>query len=168
PLLANMRIRRAVEDDLREMEWEGRYKRYRRVYQEVFDRMLEGQAVMWVVELPSFGLIGQAFVQFKMHDSSSANGTTRAYMHSFRVRPGMRNQGVGTALMNYIEADLVQRGFQELTLNVAEDNPDAIRLYQRLGYSILKRISGRWSYFDNNGKLQQVAEPGYRLVKNLA
>lgn len=166
-LLANMRIRPAVEADLREMEWEGRYKRYRRVYQEVFERTLEGQAVMWVVELPSFGLIGQAFVQYKMHDSSSANGTTRAYLHSFRVRPAMQRQGVGTALMNFIEADLVQRGFRELTLNVAEDNPDALRLYQRLGYLVLKRIPGRWTYFDENGKLQHVAEPGFRLIKIL-
>ena len=37
PLLAGMRIRQAVEADLREMEWEGSYKRYRRVYQEVFE-----------------------------------------------------------------------------------------------------------------------------------
>lgn len=165
--LKNMRVREAVESDLREMEWEGAYKRYRRVYLDVFDRTLKGQAVMWVVDLPSFGLIGQGFVQFKMTDASCANGSTRAYLHSFRVRPALRGQGIGTALMDFIEDDLVQRGFQELTLNVSKENPDAIRLYQRLGYRVLKHISGSWSYFDEKGKLQHEVDPGYRLIKTL-
>lgn len=166
-LLQNIQVRRAVEDDLREMEWEGSYKRYRQVYQDVYDRMVQGQAVMWVVDLPSFGIIGQAFIQFDMNDASCANGSTRAYLHSFRVRPAMRSQGIGAALMNFIEADLVQRGFQELTLNVAEENEGAIRLYQRLGYRVLKHIPGSWSYFDENGKLRHESEPGFRLIKTL-
>lgn len=165
--IKDLHVRPAVESDLREMEWEGSYKRYRRVYLDVFERMLEGKAIMWVVDLPAFGLIGQAFIQFKMTDSSCANGSTRAYLHSFRVRPALRNQGIGTALMNFIEDDLTQRGFRELTLNVAKDNPDAIRLYQRLGYRVLKHISGSWSYFDENGNLQHEIEPGFRLIKSL-
>lgn len=165
--IKSMHIRPAVEADLREMEWEGRYKRYRRVYLDVFERMLDGKAIMWVIDLPSFGLIGQAFIQFKMTDSSCANGSTRAYLHSFRVRPALRGQGIGTTLMTFIEDDLVQRGFRELTLNVAKDNPDAIRLYQRLGYRMLKHISGSWSYYDENGKLQYENEPGFRLIKSL-
>ena len=69
--------------------------------------------------------------------------------------------------MSHAESDLVQRRFQELTLNVARDNPGAIRLYKRLGYRILKEIPGRWSYYDDQGRLQRVSEPGYRLIKEL-
>ncbi|MGD2026250.1 MAG: GNAT family N-acetyltransferase [Anaerolineales bacterium] len=162
-----MRFRLAVEDDLREMEWEGRYKRYRRVYKDVYHRASRGLALMWVVELPSFGLIGQAFIQLKMRDRSCANGTSRAYIHSFRVRPSLRNRGIGTDLMAHIEQDLKARGFQEVTLNVAEDNHGALRLYERLGYQIMKKIPGTWSYYDDRGKLRHVSEPGFRLMKVL-
>lgn len=166
-LLDGMVFRQAVEADLREMEWEGSYKRYRRVYKDVFQRASSGLALMWVVELPSFGMVGQAFVQLKMRDRSCANGTNRAYIHSFRVRPAFRSRGIGSALMAHIETDLQRRGFQEVTLNVAEDNPGALRLYQRLGYLIIKKIPGRWSFYDDTGKLQHVSEPGYRLMKRL-
>jgi ribosomal protein S18 acetylase RimI-like enzyme len=165
--LARVRYRKAVEADLREIEWEGAYSKYRQVYENVYQRAGSGLALMWVAELPEFGLIGQGFVQLKMHDHSCANGKDRAYLHSFRVRPAMRNRGLGANLMTFIEQDLIQRGFRELTLNVAEDNEGALRLYQRLGYSILKEISGKWSFYDEKGKLQKVVEPGYRLIKVL-
>lgn len=163
-----VRYRKAVEADLHEIEWEGAYTKYRRVYQNVYERVALGLALMWVAELPGFGLVGQAFVQLKMHDRSCANGRTRAYLHSFRVRPAMRNRGLGTKLMQIIEQDLIQRGFRELTLNVAEDNQDALRLYRRLEYKVIKKIPGKWSFYDDQGKLQEVAEPGFRLMKVLA
>ena len=163
--LSRVRYRKAVEADLREMEWEGAYKRFRQVYADVYHRAARGLALMWVAELPEFGLAGQAFVQLKMHDLSTANGKTRAYIHSFRVRPAMRGRGLGTAIMAFIERDLIQRGFKEVTLNVAEENEGAMRLYRRLGYTVVKKIPGNWSYYDDKGKLQHVVEPGYRLVK---
>ncbi|MBN2044282.1 MAG: GNAT family N-acetyltransferase [Anaerolineales bacterium] len=166
-LLDGIRIRQAVQSDLRGMEWEGEFQRFRGVYADVFARAQRGLAVMWVAEVPGIGLAGQAFVQLKMADRSCADGRKRAYLHSFRVRPEFRGQGLGTAMMQYVEDDLIGRDFQELTLNVAEDNPDAIRLYQRLGYRIVKRISGKWSYYDDQGHLRQVSEPGYRLIKRL-
>ena len=166
--LARIRFRKADEADLLEIEWEGAYKNFRRVYQDVYQRAGRGLAVMWVAELPEFGLVGQAFVQLKMHDQTCADGRTRAYIHSFRVRPAMRNRGLGTALMDVVEQDLIQRGFREVTLNVAEENEGALRLYNRLGYTVLKKIPGRWSYYDEKGKLQKVVEPGYRLIKYLA
>ena len=165
---AQVRYRQAIEADLHEIEWEGAYAKYRRVYQNVFERAALGLAMMWVADLPGFGLVGQAFVQLKMHDRSCANGRTRAYLHSFRVRPAMRNRGLGTKLLQIIEQDLIQRGFRELTLNVAEDNENALRLYRRLGYTVEKKIPGEWSFYDDQGKLQEVAEPGYRLIKVLS
>jgi ribosomal protein S18 acetylase RimI-like enzyme len=165
--MEDIHIRKAVKADLRVMEWEGAYQRFRGVYADVFARTKRGLAVMWVAETEDNGLAGQAFVQLKMTDRSCADGRKRAYLHSFRVRPEIRGQGLGTAIMQHIESDLIRRGFKELTLNVAEDNPSAIRLYQRLGYRILKKISGEWSFYDDQGQLQHVSEPGYRLIKKL-
>ena len=165
--IERVRFRHALEADLPEIEWEGAYSRYRQVYADVYRRTERGLALMWLAELPEFGLVGQAFVQLKMSDRSCANGKTRVYLHSFRVRPAMRNRGLGTRLMSFIEVDLIQRGFREVTLNVAEENAGALRLYQRLGYSVIKKIPGKWSFYDDRGKLQNVVEPGYRLMKRL-
>ena len=160
-------IRHVVEPDLPALEWEGAYSRYRRNYAEAFQRSKDGKAVMWVMDLPGYGLVGQAFVQLTMSDRSSANGKTRAYLHSFRVRPAMRGYGLGTRLMFHVERDMLRRGFREITLNVAEDNEGALRLYNRLGYKIIKRIPGNWAYYDDTGKLQHVQEPGFMLMKRL-
>jgi len=165
--LSSLRIRLAVKKDLRAMEWEGAYQRFRGVYADVFARTRRGMALMWVVEQPGGRLLGQAFVQLNMSDHTCANGKERAYLHSFRVRPEFQGRGLGSAIMNHIEKDLISRGFRELTLNVAEENEGALRLYRRLGYQILKKIPGKWSYFDDQGKLQTVIEPGYRLIKML-
>ncbi len=166
-LLDQIHIRKAERSDLREMEWEGEYQRFRGVYADVFARANRGIAIMWVAELESGGLAGQAFVQLKMSDRSCADGRKRAYLHSFRVRPEYQGLGLGTAIMQHAESDLVQRRFQELTLNVARENLGAMRLYRRLGYRILKEIPGSWSYYDDQGRLQHVSEPGYRLIKTL-
>ncbi len=163
-----LRIRQALRDDLLELEWEGAYQHFRGVYADVFKRTERGLALMWIAELPEEGVVGQAFVQLKMTDRTCADGIRRAYLHSFRVRPAARNFGVGTAIMHHVEQDLIQRGYKELTLNVAEENEGAMRLYQRLGYKFLKKIPGRWSYYDDQGRLQNVVEPGYRLIKSLS
>jgi ribosomal protein S18 acetylase RimI-like enzyme len=161
-------IRQAVEADLLDMEWEGAYTRYRKNYAEVYQRTTRGKAIMWVLDLPGFGLVGQVFVQLKMQDRNCANGKTRAYIHSFRVRPAMRGHGLGTWLMNHAEMDLNRRGFREVTLNVAEVNEEALRLYAKLGYEKIKRIPGRWSYYDDKGVLRHISEPGFRLMKRLS
>ena len=69
--------------------------------------------------------------------------------------------------MRHIEEDLIKRGYRELTLNVAEENEGALRLYRRMGYQIVKRIPGEWAYYDDQGRLQTVVEPGFRLIKPL-
>jgi ribosomal protein S18 acetylase RimI-like enzyme len=166
--LSQVLFRHAQETDLRAIEWEGDYKEFRNVYADVYRRSERGLAVMWLAELPGWGLVGQVFAQLKTNDRKTANGKTRAYVHSFRVRPSWRGHGLGTRLMEVVEADLSSRGFREVTLNVGDDNEGALRLYQRLGYRIIKRIPGRWSYYDPNNVLKHVSEPGYRMMKTIA
>jgi ribosomal protein S18 acetylase RimI-like enzyme len=69
--------------------------------------------------------------------------------------------------MNTIESDLKQRGFQQVTLNVSQDNQDARRFYERLRYTVIAFDPGRWSYIDNEGKRRDVHEPAWRMIKDL-
>jgi ribosomal protein S18 acetylase RimI-like enzyme len=160
-------IRRLRRADLPALEWEGEFTRFRNVYAEVYKRMHDGVAYMWGADLPEVGLIGQVFVQFNTNRAELADGFKRAYIHSFRVQPAYRRAGVGTLLMETAEEDLVGRGFREVSLNVTYQNPDARRLYERLGYQVISEDPGRWWYYDQNNRMQEVHEPGWRMLKAL-
>lgn len=123
---------------------------------------------MWVVESPHGEMIGQAFVMLKSGEREAADGERRAYLFAFRIKPAWRNQGVGSYLMHAVEDDLRQRGFQFLTLNVAKDNPDALRLYRRLGYRIIGSRPGKWSYKDHEGRVHHEHEPAWRMMRRIA
>jgi len=69
--------------------------------------------------------------------------------------------------MNHVEEDLLMRGFTYVTLNVAKENLSALRLYQRLGYTVIGSRAGIWSYKDHQGQVQHVNEPAWRMIKEL-
>ena len=50
------------------------------------------------------------------------------------VVPAFRRRGVGRALVEAAAAEAVRRGAAALYLEVAEDNPDAIALYESTGF----------------------------------
>ena len=51
-----------------------------------------------------------------------------------QVRPEHRGKGVGTALIVASERRASERGHRRIAVGVADDNPEARRLYERLGY----------------------------------
>ena len=97
----------------------------------------------------------------------AADGKKRAYLFAFRIRPAWRNRGIGTRMMDHIERDLPRRGFLFVTLNVAKENPGARRLYERLGYKVIGSKPGVWSFRDDEGNIQHMVEPAWRMMKRL-
>lgn len=162
-----VQIRPIRNDDLPDLEWNGEFTHFRRVYADAFRRTRQGLTLMWVAELPGVGLIGQVFIQLTCDRPELADGNRRAYLYSFRVRDGYRDQGLGSRVMNVVEDDLRKRGFQYITLNVAEDNPRAQQLYERRGYHRVAHEPGCWSYPDEKGIWHAVQEPAWRMEKCL-
>jgi ribosomal protein S18 acetylase RimI-like enzyme len=160
-----VRIRQATRDDLIAMEWEGQYTHFRRMYAEAYRLTQQGEAIMWVADLPGREIIGQVFVSLSSNRPELADGSHSAYIYGFRVRPAYQGQGIGSAMMKVVEKDLFRRGFRKITLNVSRDNSKAIRLYLHLGYHIAAADPGRWYYFDQNGQRQDVNEPAWRMEK---
>lgn len=80
----------------------------------------------------------------------------------------MRGQGVGTALIRAAEALAGERGLPRVGLGVAEDNPNAARLYGRLGYVAGMRYRGSYSYVDAAGVKHDVNELATFMVKDLS
>lgn len=166
-LSAEVLIRNASLEDLPALEWDGEFAHFRRLYNEVYQSSLRGEAVLWVVEAPGVGVVGQAFVQLRSARTELADGSTRAYVYGFRIQPAYRSQGIGTRLLQSVENDLARRGFRWVVLNVSRINLGARRLYERLGYRVVAAEPGRWSYYDQFGRRQEVHEPAWRMEKAL-
>jgi ribosomal protein S18 acetylase RimI-like enzyme len=167
PWVEKVVIRHAEKEDLPAMEWDGEYSHFRRVYADAYKRMQLGESVLWLAELPETGLIGQVFIQLTCERHELADGIERAYLYSFRVRKAYQGQGLGSRMMDLIENDVKQRGFDFMTLNVARDNTRAQQLYIRRGYYVVAPEPGIWSYPDEKGVWHRVEEPAWRMVKNL-
>src|SRR5512135_3564350 len=95
-------IRQAEKRDLVDLEWDGEYTHFRRLYADTYSMVEQGSAVIWVAEINGAGLIGQCFVSLKRNHPELADGVVRAYIYGFRVKPQYRNQGIGTKIMQTI------------------------------------------------------------------
>lgn len=167
-VLQQVVIRKMEAEDLPALEWEGEYTHFRAVYRKVYDRMVAGTAVMWAVESARREMIGQAFVQLQDNrNSKSLPEGRQAYIHSFRIRPAYRSLGLGKKLLTFIESDLIERGYDYAALNVSRTNLRAKRLYTRMGYRVVGRDAGAWSYHDHMGVLRYVNEPGWYMRKKI-
>lgn len=51
------------------------------------------------------------------------------------VAPEHRGTGVSTALLRHLEAEARRRGWERLVLETGDRQPDAMRLYEREGYT---------------------------------
>ncbi len=160
-------IRHTTQADLLALEWNGTYTHFRRLYQEIYDSSLRGEAILWVLELPEVGVIGQLFVQLISSRKELADGIQRAYIYAFRIQPDYRGHGLGGRLLSAVEYDLHQRGFRIAVLNVSRENETARLFYQRQGYQVVAAEPGQWSYLDNLGRRCWVDEPAWRMEKML-
>jgi ribosomal protein S18 acetylase RimI-like enzyme len=60
------------------------------------------------------------------------------------VHPLVQGLGLGTALVRALEERLRARGLEQARLSVEHDNPEAARLYRRLGYRELGSAVESW------------------------
>jgi ribosomal protein S18 acetylase RimI-like enzyme len=160
-------VRIAEQTDLPALEWEGQYLHFRRLFRDVYQQMELGRTIIWIAEIPDEGMIGQLFISLDSHRPELADGKARAYLFGFRVKPGYRNRGVGTCMMQVVENDLLRRGFKQLTLNVSQENKLGREFYEHSGYRVVDSDPGRWSYVDDRGLRVDVHEPAWRMIKNL-
>ncbi|HYX18091.1 MAG TPA: GNAT family N-acetyltransferase [Nostoc sp.] len=61
-------------------------------------------------------------------------GNRHAHIFILYVVPEHRRQGIGRALMRYVENWAIQRGDRQIGLQVFQSNKPALNLYNQLGY----------------------------------
>jgi len=159
-------IRRATEDDLPGMEWEGEFRHFRRLYRAAFLDACQGRKTILLAKSDGV-IVGQLIVQFGTDLACLPRPELTGYLYSFRVREGFRGRGVGSQLIETAEAALRERDYQQAAIAAAKVNPRARRLYERLGYSVVGEDPGQWSYLDDRGIVRNIAEPAHILAKGL-
>ena len=160
-------IRPIRETELPALEWDGAYTRYRKVFRQTYEDAVRGQRVM-LVALASVQIVGQVFIQLSSTERRYADGYSRGYLYSLRVRPEWQARGIGTRLVKAAEATLRARGFNMAVIAAGKENPRARQLYERLGYRAFADDPGVWYFQDVNGVQQSVAEPCWVMEKRLA
>lgn len=65
----------------------------------------------------------------------------RGWLYTVAVRPDLRRQGIGKALVQRVEAAIIALGCPKLNLQVLTSNAGVVAFYQRLGYAVEARIS---------------------------
>jgi GNAT superfamily N-acetyltransferase len=80
----------------------------------------------------------------------------------------MRSRGIGTALIAEAERRVKARGFGQIGLGVADDNPRAAALYLRLGFGETGcRYLDSYEVVDDAGGRHILSDPCRFLVKDL-
>ena len=161
-----VRIRTATEEDLPAMEWEGEYSHFRRVYRQAMREAQRDRRLIYLAEAAD-EIVGQLLIHLHSIWKNSFAGAKAGYLHSFRVKPEFRGQGIGSRLLNTAEGALVDRGYARSVISVAKVNSRAQRLYRQHRYSVYTEDPGEWAYVDHRGRLVRISEPAYVLVKVL-
>ncbi|MGB1285787.1 MAG: GNAT family N-acetyltransferase [Aggregatilineales bacterium] len=165
-LRGTVTVRKVRESDLKLLEWQGQFRHFRNLFLRSYQGQLKGNRYMLVADYNRYP-IARLFIRFSSRNALIADGHQRAYLYSFYVLEMFRGQGLGTYLIQSAETLLKARGFGEISIAVAKDNPGALRLYQRQGYEVFKEDEGRWQYVDHRGRMRQVHEPCWLLEKHL-
>jgi GNAT superfamily N-acetyltransferase len=83
---------------------------------------------------PGAPLAGYAFVIIEGADPVWYTGERFAELAHLSVAEGERTNGIGTALMDAVDAELLRRGVTDVQIGVDAGNHAAMRFYERRGY----------------------------------
>ncbi len=101
------------------------------------------RAGLWHL-LTTFNPIRTLRVWFNLFLLSGSAPLDQLMVESIAVSPDARGLGVGTKLMNACEELARSESYPTISLDVIGENVGAIKLYERLGYTIVRTTSGFW------------------------
>ncbi|MFJ1270150.1 GNAT family N-acetyltransferase [Legionella lytica] len=69
-----------------------------------------------------------------MNNWAGTNKTNRYNLIAMWVEPASRGLGIADSLVNAVKSDSVQRGFNQVFLDVSPSNLQATRFYKKQGF----------------------------------
>ncbi len=154
-------IRVCQKKDLAELEWFGLISPFQETILEAFRRQKEGEVIMLVAESAGFP-IGQVWLDLVKRTKQKTG-----VIWALRVLHTVQKMGIGTRLIAGGEDRLREKGFRFSELIVENDNPNAKRLYERLGYSVFREAVDVWSFSPPEGERVRVVSEGWMMRKGL-
>ena len=133
-------------DEVAELTWSGNPAHLRSVAA-ALQRAAQGLEDYLVVRAPG----GQPVAKMRIDYTSEAD--TGLFSQLAVIGP-LQGLGIATLLIGAGEQRTRTRGLAFAALGVEDDNPQARRLYERLGYQAVGRQHASWDYEDDNGMLQ--------------
>jgi GNAT superfamily N-acetyltransferase len=105
---------------------------------------LERRVMLDALEKDAFVLVarrdddalGYAFVVVEEADPVWYTGDHYAEIMHLSVTDAERGNGLGTLLLDAVDAELERRGVEDVEIGVDAANPDALRFYERRGYKV--------------------------------
>ena len=90
-------------------------------------------------------------------------------LNHLEVVPAWQGRGIGTRLVRAAEDAARRRGYDRIVLGVGLDNPEAKRLYQRLGYVDWGKgpVVARWTEPDGAGGIREASLTCDTMVASL-
>ena len=98
-----------------------------------YHHLSAGNAIFWTLDRDG-ELNGELYAFLNLDDKDFADGQSTAYLCAFRVKEAWRGQGYGSRMAAAAMDELKQLGFSKVTIGVDSNEPQNIRLYQRLGF----------------------------------
>jgi ribosomal protein S18 acetylase RimI-like enzyme len=123
-------IRPCVEADLPALDDFSRFVAHHVPVRELYEQHRSGRALILVAEVNG-APGGQLWIDLERRRGELAGEIWAVY-----VLPGLRGQGIGARMVRAAEQALEARGYRWALLGVEVDNPNARRLYERLGYTL--------------------------------
>lgn len=115
-------------------------------------------------------LVGSAVLRWEgpFNEEVATAFPSQVELGFLQVEPDCRGQGIGSALLRCAEQRCLERGVARLGMGVAEDNPRALALYERLGYTDTGlRFTDVYTGVGRDGTEQHLVEPGRYLTRDL-
>lgn len=151
PATAAVRVRRAELSDLDDLvALEQASFTSDRLSRAQYRRHLDSDSAQVLVASANHRhFLGTAVVFFR-------KGSQAARLYSLASKPGARGKGVGTALVEAVEATARRRRCHAVRLEVRTDNLLAIRLYERMGYRRIRFLDGFYEDGGNGWRYEKV------------
>ncbi|HEX6534301.1 MAG TPA: GNAT family N-acetyltransferase [Gemmatimonadaceae bacterium] len=140
-----VRIRLCREDDLPRLEWFGMFTAFREIIGEAFDRQRAGDNLMLVADANDFP-VAQAWIDLERLRPERAG-----MLWAVRVFPCFQGLGIGSRLITAAERVLRRLGLVEAEIRVEKHNAGARRLYERLGYEVMREEREAYDYATPEG-----------------
>jgi ribosomal protein S18 acetylase RimI-like enzyme len=100
---------------------------------------VRAEELFWTAHIPAGATVGWLWVKTGMDGMP----VRAAFLYQILVRPEMRRQGYGAAMLVNMEQALAAAGYVELRLNVWDTNVAGRRLYERSGYELVERLPAK-------------------------